>query len=95
MTRSEEIIEAAKPYIDDPKEYHGFIMGADWADNHPDIGVASALAYEAGQMSLMERACKWLATNYEDIGIRWMRDDEAEDFVEQFKKEIGYDTNRI
>ena len=35
MKRSDEIIEAALPYIDDVQAYRGFILGADWADNNP------------------------------------------------------------
>lgn len=34
MTRSNEILKAAWPYIDDVQAYRGFILGADWADTH-------------------------------------------------------------
>ena len=35
MTREEQYIEAANPYIDDPLRYLGFVDGAEWADSHP------------------------------------------------------------
>lgn len=35
MTREEQYIEAANPYIDDPLRYLGFMDGAEWADSHP------------------------------------------------------------
>lgn len=35
MTRQDQIIEAAKPYADDPTRYLGFMDGATWADKHP------------------------------------------------------------
>ena len=35
MKRSDEILQAALPYIDEPQAYRGFIFGADWADNNP------------------------------------------------------------
>lgn len=35
MKRSDEIIKAALPYIDEPQAYRGFIFGADWADKNP------------------------------------------------------------
>jgi hypothetical protein len=35
MKRSDEILKAALPYIDEPQAYRGFIFGADWADKNP------------------------------------------------------------
>lgn len=35
MKREDQIIEAAKPYADDPTRYLGFMDGATWADAHP------------------------------------------------------------
>ena len=35
-----------------------------------------------------DKVCEWLRTNYEDIGIRWMRGYSAEDLIEQFEKSI-------
>ena len=36
----------------------------------------------------LDKVCEWLRTNYEDIGIRWMRGYSAEDLIEQFEKSI-------
>lgn len=35
MKREDQIIEAAKPYADEPLRYLGFMDGATWADRHP------------------------------------------------------------
>ena len=35
MTREDQIIEAAKPYADEPLRYLGIMEGATWADAHP------------------------------------------------------------
>lgn len=34
----------------------------------------------------IDRVCKWLDTNYEDIGIRYIRGEERADFIERFKE---------
>ena len=67
MKRSDEILQAALPYIDEPQAYRGFIFGADWADAHPDISVASALAYEAGQNDARP---KWISVS-EQLPLGW------------------------
>lgn len=35
MKREDQIIEAAKPYADEPLRYLGIMEGATWADAHP------------------------------------------------------------
>ena len=35
MIMRKRIIEAAKPYADEPTRYLGFMDGATWADAHP------------------------------------------------------------
>ena len=36
MKREDQIIEAAKPYADEPLRYLGFMDGATWTDRHPN-----------------------------------------------------------
>lgn len=46
-------------------------------------------AYVLGKeikLLFIDEACEWLDTNYEDIGIRYIRGEERADFVEQFCK---------
>lgn len=63
MTRQESIKQQAKLLCNtvSPEEY--FIMGAEWADRHPDISMVSALAYEAGRNDAIKEACEWLEQN--------------------------------
>ena len=41
---------------------------------------------EWADKTMIEKACKWLRTNYEDIGIRYIRGHKVEDEIESFKK---------
>ena len=43
---------------------------------------------EWADKTMIEKACKWLRTNYEDIGIRYIRGHKVEDEIESFKKEM-------
>ena len=42
-------------------------------------------AVEIAKEEVIEKVCKYLKRNYEDIGIRWMRGYEADDLVEALK----------
>ena len=47
-------------------------------------------AFKAGaewqKEQIIDKACEWLRTNYEDIGIRYIRGHKVEDEIEAFKK---------
>ena len=43
-------------------------------------------AFVKGWHKAVEFACEWLRTNYEDIGIRYIRGYKVEDEIESFKK---------
>ena len=43
-------------------------------------------AFIKGAEVAIDKACSWLEREFENIGIRWMRGDSAQDLVEQFKK---------
>ena len=81
MTRREQIeqgareVAAEKGYVAlPPRKRNWFVAGAEWADKHPD------------KAAWLDKACKWLEREYEEIGVRWMRGDDAQDIVENFRK---------
>ena len=38
----------------------GYIEGAVWADEHPDIDVRTMAAWQSGYKEAIEKACEWL-----------------------------------
>ena len=52
--------------------------------------VSRNLEYKCDKYNLycatVDKACEWLRTNYEDIGIRYIRGHKVEDEIESFKK---------
>lgn len=59
--------------------------------NDPVIGklLNRNAAYVLGKeikLLFIDRACKWLDTNYEDIVIRYIRGEERADFIKRFKE---------
>lgn len=75
MTRDEEIKQASREFGLWKAGEAIFQLGAEWADKHPKEGLVD-----------INKACEWLRTNYEDIGIRYIRGYKAEDEIESFKK---------
>lgn len=80
MTREEEIIESAKrmysPSSGIPQSLSmrvGFIEGAKWADEHPNL-------YHD---KFIDKACEWLVHQEEMIGISF-----SDEFIERFKKDM-------
>lgn len=37
----------------------------------------------------LKRVCEWIRTNFEDIGIKWMRGYGAEEFIEWLLDDVG------
>ena len=107
MTRQEQIKQQAKLLCNtvSPEEY--FIMGAEWADQHPMTYDGKAMLYvnrrshENGYKEAVDKACEWL---YDHLYTR--RDEQSPanhfvcskqemltqtEFVEQFRKAMKGD----
>ena len=59
----------------------GFKAGAEWDWPNETLDV-----YKQGYKDAVEKACKWLKSEYENIGIRYIRGCSSSDEVENFKK---------
>jgi hypothetical protein len=70
MTREEEILQQAKAYAKanrlaypEVAIEHGFIHGAEWADEHPvrnTFACISLVSAEQAKKQMIDRACEWL-----------------------------------
>ena len=69
MTREEEILQQAKAYAKanrlaypEVAIEHGFIHGAEWADEHPvrnTFACISLVSAEQAKKQMIDRACEW------------------------------------
>lgn len=90
MTREEQIIKASQLYAKALQK--PFMDGARWADQNPVNYDEKAMlhvlnkGHEQGWKDAIEKACEYLKTSHEDIGIRYIRGHEVEDEIEIFKK---------
>lgn len=60
MTREEEILKAGEEITSNQFELEGFIEGAEWADEHPDLYSVTRKAVEREREYLIRKACDWL-----------------------------------
>lgn len=96
MTREEQIKKQANIYIGHPQDLeedicitnmrNDFIEGAKWADEHPNISEEEQIGMGGLGMTwqkkaLIDKACEWLLSQEEMIGISF-----ENDFIERFKK---------
>lgn len=105
MTREEQIVEAAKAKEEETSFCElvkspvsrgvdsacgiGFIEGAIWADEHPDLYSVTRKAVERERKHLIDKACEWLEKNacdYEHSGGTCDSWFSASDLVESFRK---------
>ena len=91
MTREKEINQELKTRHESPHYNAGFVEGAHWADEHPDISMISVLAYEKGRESAINDAGEWLKGN---LHLAIDCDDEGRyhidpNFVDYFKVRMG------
>lgn len=75
MTRQEEILKAGEEIASNPFELEGFIEGAEWADEHPDLYSVTRKAIEREREHLIDKVCKWLDKEMEDYVERFNDDD--------------------
>ena len=73
MTREEQIVKAAKDsekqmgFGEVPSSYGiGFLKGAIWADEHPDLYSVTRKAVERERKYLIDKACEWLNNFYNE-----------------------------
>lgn len=80
MTREELILKAGEEITSNPIELEGFIEGAEWADEHPDLYSVTRKAIARERKYMIDKACQFiynLATN-----------PHSAEAVESFKKYI-------
>lgn len=74
MTREERIVKAAKDAEKQmgfgkgiPSSYGiGFLEGAIWADEHPDLYSVTRKAVKRERKHILDKVCQWLEENMED-----------------------------
>jgi hypothetical protein len=92
MTREEQIVEAAKNSekqmgFDVPRGVIspytiGFLEGAVWADEHPDLYNVTRKAVERERKHLIDKVCKWLNENTEDY-TECIYDSDTDDYDDE------------
>ena len=100
MTRAKEIMKEADKVAsantqiigDWGEHYLGFIHGAEWADQHPDIDVRTMAAWQSGYKEAIEKACEWLSAELDKeeerhyIHVHGFDKERREIFLEDFRK---------
>ena len=61
-----------------------------WARDNVEAVKTMAACLEMSNF-IIDKACEWLKTEYEDIGIRWMRGDGSDELISRFIKAMKGD----
>ena len=65
MTRQGQIKIAADKYCKDEWTHLGFVAGAEWADEHPDIDVRTMAAWRGGYQAAIDAHPHWISVEDE------------------------------
>ena len=68
----------------------GFVEGAEWADNNPDVDVRTQVAWQAGRQAAIDEMCACLEAllHHDNVGGFWTDYTSKEEFINALKREI-------